>query len=268
MEIHPQLAEHGSFDHLKLGRKPAQHDKRTLELATYLDPAILPTIPPAHDLAAAVTDWPMYENDALGDCTIAAAGHMIQAWSTAAGTPKTPAMSDVASMYWETGDPPMAAADPGSATDDGRDELSVLKYWRATGLGADKIGAFVSVDPKNPALVRAAIYLFGGVYTGIALPLAVRGGHAWDVAGPRLIGQFAPGSWGGHAVPYEAYDQQGVTVITWGAPLKATWRFHAAYTEEVYAIISPDFLAEGKSPEGFDLAALTADLTALTAPAA
>jgi hypothetical protein len=68
----------------KLGKKPAHHDPRTLQMANYLE--VLPTIPPAQDWTAKATpNWGMMLNDKLGDCTCAAIGHFIQAWTANAG---------------------------------------------------------------------------------------------------------------------------------------------------------------------------------------
>ena len=66
---------------VKLGKLPVRTDVRTLRLARYVDRAKLPPPPPDLDLAAAVLHWPMYANDRVGDCTTAAAAHMIEAWT-------------------------------------------------------------------------------------------------------------------------------------------------------------------------------------------
>ena len=68
-----------------LGRLPVRRDVRTLALARYVDRAELPRRRRHLDLTKRVPDWPMYANDRLGDCTCAAAGHMIEAWTAAAG---------------------------------------------------------------------------------------------------------------------------------------------------------------------------------------
>ena len=62
---------------LPVGPTSARSHSRTVR------PAVLPPPPPTLDLAAPVPDWPMYANDRLGDCTTAAAGHMIEAWTAA-----------------------------------------------------------------------------------------------------------------------------------------------------------------------------------------
>jgi hypothetical protein len=266
--VHPEFAARDTFEHLKLGRLPRRDDPRTLLLARYLDDTVaLPATPPSADFASAVPSWPMYGNDRLGDCTCAAVGHMIQAWTVAAGAARTPADPDVEALYWQTGTPPAATGSQGSAQDDGRAELDVLNYWRNTGLAGDKITAYIAVDPSNLDHVRAAIYLFGGVYTGIALPLTAKGQTVWDVVA-AAPDQNTPGSWGGHAVPYLAYDDAGFVCVTWGSTLRLTTAFHNEYTDEAYAIVSPDFLAAsgGASPAGFNLEALEADLAELAQP--
>lgn len=254
---HPEFAAHDSFEHLRLGRSGIRHDPRTLQFARYIDESILPQIPPAASFAYDVPSWPMYGNDRLGDCTCAAVGHMIQAWTAAAGGEKTPAEADVLEAYI-----------PGTGADDtGRMELDVLNYWRKTGVGGDKILAYAAIDPGNVEHVRAAIWLFGGVYTGIALPRTAQRQVVWDLVGDGKSGDSQPGSWGGHAVPYEEYDQEGFTVVTWGGTLKLTDAFHSGYTDEVYAVLSTDLLNAGKTPQGFDLATLQADLAAIGSPA-
>lgn len=253
---HPEFEKHGSFEHLPLGAI-LRRDSRTLELANYVDEAKLPPVPATFDLTKNVPKWPMYANDRLGDCTCAAAGHMVEAWSAANDDEHTPPESTVVGMYDKTGD----------GTDDGRNPTDVLNYWRkhALGGGSKPIGPYATVDPHNEAHVKAAIYLFGGVYAAIDLPKTAQSQPVWDVVGNGKTGDSAPGSWGGHAVPFEAYDEQGVIPITWGATIDASWGFVKAYAFELFAIISPDWFKSGKTPAGFDLAQLEADVKALTA---
>lgn len=260
MDSHPYLAEHGSFEGVKLGRAPVKHDARTLQFAKYLDESALPAIPRSRSLPS--LQWPMYGNDRLGDCTIAAAAHLVQVWKKTAKPPVTLSDQLVQRAYWLTGSPPSATGSPGSPTDDGRNEIDVLNYWRTSGIAGDRIGAYVSINPKNHDHIRAAIYLFGGVYTGIALPLSAQGQSKWQV---ETGASAAAGSWGGHAVPFCGYTSASFTCVTWGAALSMTASFSDAYTEEVYAILSPDLFDEtGKSSAGLNLAELQADLAAIT----
>lgn len=263
---HPELEEHGSFEHLPLGRLPVRHDERTLSIEKYVDLAVLPELPDSADYSSGIGLWPMYGNDKLGDCTAAAAGHMVTAWTHAIGAEHTIDDSDVEELYWRTGNPSSDIGEPGGETDTGRVELDVLNYWRHTGIGADKIGAYAGVAPGEVEHVKATVWLFGGAYIGVALPLTAQHQQVWDVDG-NPDDDHTPayrGSWGGHAVNVVAYDPEGVTVVTWGALQKMTWAFWHAYVDEAYAVLSPDFFKDGVSLEGFDVATLQADLAAVT----
>jgi hypothetical protein len=148
--------------------------------------------------------------------------------------------------------------------EEGAYELDVLRYWRKTGIGGHRIGAYARVTVYDQRLVHTAAWLFGGLYIGLQLPLSAQTQPVWDWTG-SLVGPARPGSWGGHAVDVVRYDRNGVTVVTWGRLQEVTWSFWARYCDEVYCLISDDFLTKGKAPNGFDLAALEADLALVTA---
>lgn len=246
--------DHPHFGTVCLGRPTVRHDGRTLRLARYVDRGLLAKAPATCDWSKKVPTWPMYGNDRLGDCTCAAAGHMVQSWSFSAGAGKTPADADVERFYIpQTG-----------TADDGRSELNVLQQWRKVGFGGDRVEAFAAVDPKNHAMVKLACWLFGGVYIGVALPRTAQGQANWAVV--RNGGADAePGSWGGHAVNIVGYDSRGVRLVTWGNVIRASWGFLERYMDESYAVLSRDWLGAKGSPSGFDLNALLADLKSVTA---
>jgi len=245
---------------VKLGKLPVRTDPRTLSFARYVDRSKLPPPPPGIDLAAPVTEWPMYGNDRIGDCTTAAAGHMIEAWTAPTrGAPVEVSERSVLAAFDKVKQVDPATGEEGAA------ELDVLTYWRAHGIGRHRIGAFARVPVWDHALVRDAAYLFGGLYIGLELPLSAQSQAVWDWT-HRLDGPAKPGSWGGHAVDVVGYDQHVLTVVTWGRLQQLTWAFWDRYVDEVYAILSVDFLDEaGEAPNGFDLAALKADLALVTA---
>jgi hypothetical protein len=244
---------------VRLGKLPVRHDVRTLQLARYVDTAELPAPPATYDETAHVPDWPMYANDRIGDCTCAAAGHMIEAWTAAAsGTAK-----EVSERAVLTAFDAVKITDPATG-EEGAVELDVLKYWRKTGVGGHRIGAFAAVQSHDHGLVRTASYLFGGVYIGLALPVTAQRQAVWDWTG-SLTGPARPGSWGGHAVDVVQYDGDGLTVVTWGMLKRMTWAFWDRYVDECYGLLSTDFLAHGKAPNGFALAELKADLALVTA---
>src|SRR6266516_3811713 len=121
----------------KLGKLPVRTDVRTLLFAKYVDRTALPVPPATLDLTPHVPEWPMYANDQLGDCTCAAAGHMIEAWTAAARGHATEITQDAVVNAFEH----VKIVDPATG-EEGAVELDVLKYWRAKGIGRHRIGAF------------------------------------------------------------------------------------------------------------------------------
>jgi hypothetical protein len=126
----------------------------------------------------------------------------------------------------------------------------------------ERIGAFVEVSLSSQIIVQDGIHLFGGLYTGFALPLSAQSQAVWDVPAGGAKGKGEPGSWGGHATSLVAYDARGVTCVTWGALQRMTWPFFKTYCDEAYAIVSQQFLSATtkRTPAGFDLATLRKDL--------
>jgi len=244
-----------------LGKLPARVDTRTLSLARYVDRTALPSPPPTLDLASSVRDWPMYANDRIGDCTTAAAGHMIEAWTAAAAGQafEVPEVAVLAAFD------AVKVVDPATG-EEGAVELDVLKLWRSAGIGGHRIAAFARIARDDHDLVRTGAWLFGGVYIGLQLPLSAADEPVWDWTG-RLDGPDAPGSWGGHAVDVVAYDGFGLTVVSWGSTRRMTWSFWDRYCDEAWCAVTPDFLAAGRSPEGFDLQGLLHDLRVVTGEA-
>lgn len=243
----------------KLGKLPVQLDVRTLRLARYVDRTTLPPPPVQLDLTTRVTAWPMYANDRLGDCTMAAAAHMIQAWTAAAREHPVEVSEPTVLSAFDA----VKVVDP-TTGEVGAVELDVLRYWRKTGIGGHRIGAFAGISLHDETLVRTGAYLFGGLYIGIALPLTAQEQDVWDWSG-SLGGPAKPGSWGGHAVDVVGYDAAGLTVVTWGSLKRMTWRFWERYVDEAYCLLSPDFLRRNRAPNGFDLAGLENDLALITA---
>jgi hypothetical protein len=247
----------------KLGKLPPRHDPRTLRFARYTSAQLPP--PPASITwsTKAGSPWGMMLNDKIGDCTCAAAGHAVQTWTANTTGEVTLADSAVLAAYQA-----VSGYDPSTgANDNGAVEIDVLNYWRNTGVGGHQIGAYAAVHPQSPREVQEAIYLFGGLYIGVGLPLASQQQEVWSAPAfhfPSLHPAWRPGSWGGHAVYVVDYDQDFLTCITWGALQKLTWGWFALYCEEAYAIVSPEWVSgAAKAPNGFDLAALSADLQAI-----
>lgn len=246
---------------MKLGKAAPRHDPRTLQLTNYLLEEALPPPPVSVNWGGKVPTWPMMRNDTVGDCTCAAAGHLIEEWTANATSEVTLSDDIIISAYSAiTGYDPQTGEN-----DNGAVELDVLNYWRNTGIGNRKIEAFVALEPRNVDHVRVAVNLFGGCYIGLALPISAQRQRIWAVPPGGPSGQGAPGSWGGHAVPVVAYDLRGLTCVTWGSLKRMTWEFWKAYCDEAYALLSPDWLtAQNTNPAGIDLTTLQQDLQQVT----
>ena len=244
----------------KFGKKTAVYDSRTLRFGAYLKSG-LPAPPEAVDYGKAVKKWPMYYNDKYGDCTCAAAAHMVQSWTANAGKIITPKDKDVLAFY-EYFTPP--------GPENGCGMLDVLRHWKGTGIGKDKIAAYTQIELKNINEVKDSINLFGSCYIGVELPgFALNAPDVsavpWVVPPQGPVGSAAaPDPDGGHCICAVAYDVRNVYVVTWGAVKAMSWQFYLAYADEAYAVLSKDFLKNGKAPAGFDMAQLKADLDEIT----
>jgi hypothetical protein len=233
----------------KLGRLAVNkaHLRSLPRLATFMSSALAPP-PNVVNYTGGITSWGMMLNDTLGDCTAATVGHLRMAYTVSShGKPIVTSDADILAAYAATSgyNPATGGGDDGAAC------VDVLNYWQTTGIGGNKIVGYVAIDPTNVYEVKQAIYLFGGVYAGINLPQSAENetdaGQPWDL-------QWWSPNLGGHAIPYITFGPDGVEAITWGKVQPATWSCVTHQTDELYAIISQEFLCDsGKSPAGLDV---------------
>jgi hypothetical protein len=249
------------------GKRPATTDPRDLKFSTYRT-AALPA-PPAEwgfDNVVAAAEWGMLGNDTVGDCVWAGFAHEDILTSTVAGHSTAFTDEGVLSDY-------SAATGyiPGDeSTDKGTNVRDGLGYRRSTGIvdaagQRHKIGAYLALDVTKIAAgdfseVAEAVYLLGAVGLGIQVPQS-----AETEFSEHKMWSYVPDSpnAGGHYVPVIAHRKH-VECVTWGRVQTVGTRFLEHYVDEAWAIVSPDFLnSAGESPQGFDLAQLTADLAQL-----
>ena len=190
-----------------LGKNPRKIDSRTLQLKNFT--AVPPQRPPKKkSWLTGIPSIPIYKNDVLGCCVISMMAHMLDQWSYLT-TGKIIGFTDqqIIEMYTAIGGyDPNAPLNPDGSnpTDNGCVMLDALNYWRETGFCGYKMEAYVSANPRSPTEFEQAIALFGNTAIGVELPVAVQGSSTWDNP-PNLTGDWAPGSWGGHAIPAGAY---------------------------------------------------------------
>ncbi len=241
---------------VKLGKKAARHDPRTLSYSSYRTGL---TTPPQQARWGENLSYDALGNDQYGDCVEAGYAHQVQIWGDTAGHPFVPDTQEALAAYTAlTGFNP---ADP--STDKGTEILTALKYWQSTGLGGQKITAYAALNPMNRTEVSEAVAWYGGAYVGVQLPVSAQSqvGSEWTVA----TGQNAvAGSWGGHCIPICGYDQNTVWCVTWGKLQPMTWEFFTTYCDEAYVMLATEWIAaSGAAPSNLAWGQLMADLANL-----
>ena len=242
---------------LCLGKLAPRLDPRTLMMRDYTT-VELPPPPSQFDnlfiiynklgINDAPALFPMDGNNRLGDCTIAGIAHALTVYNGLVADLKIPPEKDVVKLYKKlTG-----------GIDSGLVELDVLNYWRRREFYYHKILAYVKINPKNHDNVKHAIQLFGGVYLGFEVQTEA----IEDFKARRT---WTPGTEveGGHAVFATSYDEETVTVLTWGNTQKGTWEWWDARVDEAYAILPVEAQQPGFAA-GFNFDQLKEDLMIVT----
>lgn len=251
------------MSNLKLGKLPATHDSRDFKLSRYLTKKDFKTAPVGFGHAKLVqSQWGMLGNDYVGDCAIAGPMHATMLWNAAAGHQVSFTTAQALKTYSAiTGYDPR---DPN--TDQGTNMRDALKYRQKYGLVdangvTHKIGAYISIDPKNTTQLLQALYLGEAVEIGFEVPESAMTqfdqGKPWTVShGSQIVG--------GHDIPIVGRpNAEGLQAVTWGQLQNLSFGFYKTYNDEAWVCISEDMLNNGKSLEGFDLQQLQDDLSKL-----
>lgn len=249
---------------VSLGLLPATPAKPRLKLAPFLKSRIAVTPPANVDYISRITQWDMLGNDSIGDCgPISVANSIRAAGMYGDGTSHRFTLQEVLDLYART-----SGYDPVThANDNGVVLQELLEQARKGGVGPNKVLAFAEVNVADVSEVKAAIDTFGHVLIGANLPTDAsdqldRGLDWYPTAGKGGI----PGSWGGHAVFVGAYNETGLTCVTWGQTQRMTWEWWTRYVGEAWVIVPEGewFNAQGVTPTGLDLYGLGAELAELT----
>jgi hypothetical protein len=257
----------------KYGRRPFNPERPRLTLERYLDPRVrlsragLPPVPVTQDVdrASEVTDWPMYMNDQLGDCTIAGEGHLFGALTRyASGIEALFTDTQVETVYSRVG-----GYVPGDEnTDNGCVMSDVLADAKRNGIidtkgKVHKAAGYAALgNYADQELLAQVLDVFGSAYTGFNVEQSNETqfdeGLAWTYTpGDTIIG--------GHCVVLQrrlgGTPEAPYEYVTWGAIQTADQSFQANLVEEVWAVISEDWVrANGTTVEGLDLKQLLADM--------
>jgi hypothetical protein len=242
-----------SFEHLPLGRVAPRHDPRTLRSSrSYIDDAVLlPEIPETFDLVPQVASWPMYGNDSLGDCTIAAVGHMVQAWYAAARRPRHPRrgrchrglLGDRVERHrpLRGRGPELLAATSGDRRSQDRG-VRVRRPVRTSTTSAPRSTCSAASTPASRSRRRAVAAV-------------------WDVVGRRQDRRQPARLLGRPRRPLPAaLGRRTDSARHLGARPRGDRRVPPRLLRRAVRRRFRDFLTDGKTPAGFDLDALQADL--------
>lgn len=245
---------------LKLGKTPARPGAVSFRLVDYIWKDALPK-PPAHFGHEVIErDYGMLGNDSVGDCVIAGACHETMLWNHEAGT--SVAFDDACALRNYSDITGYDPNDPNS--DQGTDMAVAAAYRRKTGIVdangvRHQVAAYLAIEPGNIVEHYYALYLFGAVGIGINFPSSAMDqfnkGKPWSVVKGAQIE-------GGHYVPLVA-KRTHLECVTWGGLQSMTAAFFEKYNDESICYVSTEALHGGKTPEGFDAAALLADLSKL-----
>jgi hypothetical protein len=254
---------------MKLGKQPATPKATDFLFTRYTTtPLPRPTANFGFDAVKPTDGWGMLGNDQYGDCVWAGAchEHILQTGAKRPGGVRPPpatftdqtALTDYATT---TGFNPN---DP--TTDQGTNVHEAMSYRQHTGIldatGArHKIGAYVSVTPRDVTELLQAAYLLETVGIGIQFPQSAM--TQFDQGQPWKIVSGSPVE-GGHYIPVVGYRSGMLEVITWGKLQRMTISFYQRYCDEAWGYVSQDMLqGTTTSPRGFDMATLQNDLAQL-----
>lgn len=236
---------------MKLGKAPAQHRVSTKLFSSYVTSLDwLGAIPDVDWRAGLSESTPDFGNLTYGCCGPASVANAKMVANSAHGLATTPTTSDV--LAWYAGDTGFRADDP--STDNGVVLVDLLGWMVKNGI----IDAFVSVNFRDPREMAAAEYLFGGTINGAMLPVSAQLAGPWVGKTGALVGDDAPGSWGGHAM-YRFKD-----FISWGMRKPADDQWRLDYQDEAYAVLLPEWAQPTSvAPNHFAMAELVADMARL-----
>jgi hypothetical protein len=243
---------------LKLGKRDPKNAP-SLALGPLLS-GIVPAHPAATDYLAKLPGWQMLGNDQYGDC-VAVTWANVRRLVTAAltGKEKYPSMADVLAVY-KTQNPAFPSED------NGMDIQTLLEYLSKTG-GPDgvKAVAFAKVDTSNLEEVKAALAIFGFVWTGVQVQSKnmddFSAGRPWDYrASDSVEGGHSIVS-GGYSTPTPTND---VRFVTWAKETGFTDRFWTHLADEAWVVIWPEHFGSQAFLQGIDQSVLASAYLAIT----
>jgi hypothetical protein len=260
--------------HKKLGKAPAKGSTKLLLLSNFLktDPNVV--LPAATNFWTKRKEFPYetYGNTQYGDCTRASQALLAMRMERLEQR-RTIDFDDneIVRVYLEMTKRLYGGGDTGAY------ETDALDCWRKPDLTfrdrkgrPHTIDAYLAVNHRSVQEIKKAILLAGahGIKLCFNLPLAWSNTYHWDIPEGQLpVGEYEPGSWGGHSMMTDDYDEEGIVVPhSWGVPDgKVSWRGVMQYCDEAYvAIDSVNDWKKKKKGEIIDLDAVVSEVNAVS----
>jgi hypothetical protein len=254
------LSDNGAQSHptYKLGKLPAKASTKALLFADFVDlAAVAQQVPAASNFWKHRAKFPLgtWGNDQYGDCTRASQA-VASMRNERLETNRTISIQpdEVVRVYLDMTKRLYGGGDTGAYEEDALDCWRNPDYtFRDTSGHPNTIDAYTRLDPKSMAQIKAALWLTGGAHgikvdlnlpvawqglVGTDQPLDVHKVNDGETVRVDLTGQWMPGSWGGHSLYSDDYDERGVWVEhTWNLPRQiVTWDAWMAYGDEAHSI--------------------------------
>jgi hypothetical protein len=244
---------------MKLGCLPPKNAP-ALRLSTVLAPEAhaLPAHPLSEDWISRFTSWQVLGNDQYGDCVAVTWANERRVLTALAGTETYPTMDEVIEVY--------KTQNPNFPQDDGGMIIQTLleDLHKDGGPDGTKVVAFAKVDQTNLEEVKAALAVFGVVWTAVTVldmnQQQFSNGQPWDWD-PKAQAE------GGHSIMSGGYLGDAVNdvrFITWGQETGFTDDFWKNGVVEAWVAIWPEHLGTVQFQTGVDLDALRDAYHALT----
>jgi len=235
--------EQQAVDGRRLGRLPSKGTRKALMFSDFFKFVKLPKASACWTRRKPIPDR-SYGNNELGDCTRAKQAVAITRMEMLEQR-KLVTISDeeVKSVYLAFTARCYGGGDVGAFEDD------ALNEWRnpeTTLCDADRhpytIDAYLRINAANQDELRAGLALAGakGIAICLNLPAAWMQDDRFGVQPPGSpIGEWLPGSWGGHSMWAHDYTERGIIVDhTWNLPpALVTWEAAAVYLDEAHLVI-------------------------------
>jgi len=227
----------------RLGRLPLKTTRKALQFSDFFRFVDLPAETAFWTKKAPVA-LRTFGNDRYGNCTRAKQAYAILRMERLEQR-RTVQITDeeVIRVYIAMSDRLYGGGDNGAYEDD------ALNEWRNPETTIRDVSghpytidAYLRINALNHQEVKAGLALSGahGVAVCFNLPAAAQDLTRWDIPeGQPLIGPWMPGTWGGHSMFANDYDEPDLIVDdTWGeGPRRVSWRFVAAYMDEAHLVI-------------------------------